>query len=47
MGSGMAELLDRTSKQRLDFGLTMQGDFPRRMISFAWCAAARIARRSA
>ena len=40
MGSGMAELLDRTSKHRLDFGLTMQGDFPKRMISFAWSARA-------
>jgi hypothetical protein len=37
-GNGMAELLDRTSKSRIDWGLTVAGSRPTKMISFAWDA---------
>lgn len=36
VGNGMAELLDRTTKSRLDWGLTVAGSRPTKMISFAW-----------
>ncbi|XP_050391148.1 uncharacterized protein LOC126810221 [Patella vulgata] len=35
-GSGMAELLDRTSKTRIDRALTVAGAFTQKIISFAW-----------
>ncbi|ESO89240.1 hypothetical protein LOTGIDRAFT_154331 [Lottia gigantea] len=35
-GSGMAELLDRTSKERIDRSLTVAGAFTQKIISFAW-----------
>lgn len=35
-GSGMAELLDRTSKQRIDRAFTVQAAFVSGVISFAW-----------
>ncbi|KAH3755929.1 hypothetical protein Pelo_12249 [Pelomyxa schiedti] len=37
-GNGMAELLDRTEKQRIDWGLTVAGARPTTIISFAWDA---------
>lgn len=36
VGNGMAELLDRTTKSRLDWGLTVAGSRSTKMISFAW-----------
>lgn len=35
-GSGMAELLDRTTKARMDKALTVAGAQPQKIISFAW-----------
>lgn len=37
-GNGMAELLDRTTKARIDWGLTAAGSRPTKIISFAWDA---------
>eukprot|EP01105_Mastigella_eilhardi_P021192 TRINITY_DN5108_c0_g1_i1.p1 TRINITY_DN5108_c0_g1~~TRINITY_DN5108_c0_g1_i1.p1 ORF type:complete len:575 (+),score=149.30 TRINITY_DN5108_c0_g1_i1:73-1725(+) len=37
-GNGMSELIDRTSKQRIDWGLAVAGARPTKMISFAWDA---------
>lgn len=36
MGNGMAELLDRTAKDRLDYALSVQSKYVSRVISFAW-----------
>ena len=38
IGNGMAERLDRTDKQRIDWGLTCQGALVNQIISFAWDA---------
>ena len=35
-GSGMAELLDRTTKSRIDWALTAAGSRPQKIITFAW-----------
>ena len=37
-GNGMAELLDRTTKSRLDWALTVEGARASHIISFAWDA---------
>ncbi len=35
-GSGMSEILDRTSKSRIDWALTVAGSRSNKIISFAW-----------
>ena len=45
VGDAMAEILDRTAKQRIDWGLTNQGALVNQIISFAWDSEYARARR--